>query len=103
MPRLDGREVILGLRPEQIALATAEAMACRAFAPKCRSPSRPAGHPGVRHPQRDQGLLPPGAGCGVQVGDTLNLQFDPARVLLFDAKRRAPALAAPHNVRFKGR
>ncbi|WP_166360163.1 ABC transporter ATP-binding protein [Pseudomonas akapageensis] len=83
---LEDREVILGMRPEQIVLAPAE----------------PNGLPSIR--AEVQVIEPTGPDTLVfvtlnqtkvccrlapdiapQVGETLNLQFDPARVLLFDA------------------
>ncbi|WP_449434662.1 ABC transporter ATP-binding protein [Pseudomonas putida] len=82
---LDGRELILGIRPEQIALV-----------------GEGAGQPGIRaqvqvtEPTGPDLLvfvtlnqtkvccrLAPDVAC--RVGDSLNLQLDPSRVLLFDA------------------
>nr|WP_319527423.1 sn-glycerol-3-phosphate ABC transporter ATP-binding protein UgpC [Pseudomonas laurentiana] len=83
---LEAREVILGIRPEQV----------------CLAPEQPNGLPSIR--AEVQVIEPTGPDtlvfvnlngskvccrlapdCLVQVGDNLNLQFDPARVLLFDA------------------
>ncbi|MBP9960835.1 ABC transporter ATP-binding protein [Pseudomonas defluvii] len=83
---LEEREVILGIRPEQV----------------CLAPEQPNGLPSIR--AEVQVIEPTGPDtlvfvslngtkvccrlapdCPVQVGDNLNLQFDPARVLLFDA------------------
>ncbi|UVJ44949.1 ABC transporter ATP-binding protein [Pseudomonas sp. LS1212] len=110
---LEDREVILGMRPEQIVLA----------------PTEPNGLPSIR--AEVQVTEPTGPDTLVfvtlnqtkvccrlapdiapQVGETLNLQFDPARVLLFDARSgerlgvvgQAQAQSRADNVaQFKGR
>lgn len=110
---LEGREVILGIRPEQISLA----------------PIQPSGLPGIR--AEVQVTEPTGPDTLVfvtlnqtkvccrltpdeapQVGESLNLQLDPTRVLLFDAQSgerlglaKAPqAPVQPANVtQLKGR
>jgi multiple sugar transport system ATP-binding protein len=110
---LEDREVILGLRPEQIVLAAAEATG----APTIRAEvqvTEPTGPDTLVFVQINDTkvccrLAPDVA---PQVGETLTLQFDPAKVLLFDAKtgeRLGTATSLPAQDRadnvaqFKGR
>lgn len=110
---LEDREVILGLRPEQIVLAAAEATG----APTIRAEvqvTEPTGPDTLVFVQINDTkvccrLAPDVA---PQVGETLTLQFDPAKVLLFDAKtgeRLGTAASLPAQDRadnvaqFKGR
>ncbi|MEG1042636.1 MAG: ABC transporter ATP-binding protein [Pseudomonas sp.] len=83
---LEEREVILGIRPEQIALAPAQANGLPSIRAEVQI-TEPTGPDLLVFVTLNQTkvccrLAPDVA---VQVGDTLNLQFDPARVLLFDA------------------
>jgi len=110
---LEDREVILGLRPEQIVLASAES----AGAPTIRAEvqvTEPTGPDTLVFVQINDTkvccrLAPDVA---PQVGETLTLQFDPAKVLLFDANTgerlgtasSLPAQGRADNVaQFKGR
>ena len=110
---LEDREVILGIRPEQIALAPAQANGLPSIRAEVQV-TEPTGPDLLVFVTLDQTkvccrLAPD---VPTQVGDTLNLQFDPARVLLFDAATgerlgvAAPVLAqaGKDNVaQFKGR
>ncbi|RSC27265.1 sn-glycerol-3-phosphate ABC transporter ATP-binding protein UgpC [Pseudomonas putida] len=83
---LDGREVILGVRPEQIALGSAEGNGLPAVRAEVQV-LEPTGPDLLVFVTLNQTKvccrLAPDVACNV--GDSLNLQFDPARVLLFDA------------------
>ncbi|WP_327439791.1 ABC transporter ATP-binding protein [Pseudomonas donghuensis] len=110
---LEDREVILGIRPEQIALAPAQANGLPSIRAEVQV-TEPTGPDLLVFVTLNQTkvccrLAPDVA---TQVGDTLNLQFDPARVLLFDAATGerlgvaapVPAQAGKDNVaQFKGR
>ncbi|MCE5980292.1 MULTISPECIES: ABC transporter ATP-binding protein [unclassified Pseudomonas] len=108
---LEDREVILGMRPEQIALAPAQANGLPSIRAEVQI-TEPTGPDLLVFVTLNQTkvccrLAPD---VPTQVGDTLNLQFDPARVLLFDAATgerlgvAAPAQASKDNVaQFKGR
>ncbi|CAI8790230.1 MULTISPECIES: ABC transporter ATP-binding protein [Pseudomonas] len=110
---LEDREVILGIRPEQIALAPAQANGLPSIRAEVQV-TEPTGPDLLVFVTLNQTkvccrLAPD---VPTQVGDTLNLQFDPARVLLFDAATgerlgvAAPVLAqaGKDNVaQFKGR
>ena len=83
---LRDRELILGIRPEQIGLS--EWLCGGPFAAggyRSGGADRPR-YAGRLRAQSGQGLLPAGAGSGAAGGETLNLQFDPRKVLLFDAQ-----------------
>jgi multiple sugar transport system ATP-binding protein len=94
---LEDREVILGLRPEQIVLASGDA----ATLPTIRAEvqvTEPTGPDTLVFVTLNESkvccrLAPDIAPA---VGETLTLQFDPAKVLLFDAKtgERLGVLAA---------
>jgi multiple sugar transport system ATP-binding protein len=108
---LEAREVILGIRPEQIALAAGSGDGL----PQLRAEvqiTEPTGPDLLAFVTLNQTKvccrLAPDISC--RIGDNLTLQFDPSRVLLFDAasgeRLDAPArsLDATGNVaRFKGR
>ena len=83
---LDGREIILGIRPEQIALGGAEGNGLPGIRAEVQV-TEPTGPDLLVFVTLNQTKvccrLAPDVAC--RVGDTLNLQFDPARVLLFDA------------------
>ncbi|MDZ5737317.1 ABC transporter ATP-binding protein [Pseudomonas asiatica] len=83
---MDGREVILGIRPEQIALGAAEGNGLPGIRAEVQV-TEPTGPDLLVFVTLNQTKvccrLAPDVGC--RVGDNLNLQFDPARVLLFDA------------------
>nr|WP_225780592.1 sn-glycerol-3-phosphate ABC transporter ATP-binding protein UgpC [Pseudomonas sp. Marseille-Q3773] len=107
----EGREIILGIRPEQIALGTAEGNGLPGIRAEVQV-TEPTGPDLLVFVTLNQTKvccrLAPDVAC--QVGDNLNLQFDPARVLLFDADsgERLPlassAAAVKDNVaHFKGR
>ncbi|MGF6590608.1 ABC transporter ATP-binding protein [Pseudomonas sp. 2835] len=108
---LEEREVILGIRPEQIALAPAQANGLPSIRAEVQI-TEPTGPDLLVFVMLNQTkvccrLAPD---VPTQVGDTLNLQFDPARVLLFDAATgerlgvAAPVQAGNDNVaQFKGR
>lgn len=108
---LEEREVILGIRPEQIALAPAQANGLPSIRAEVQI-TEPTGPDLLVFVTLNQTkvccrLAPD---VPTQVGDTLNLQFDPARVLLFDAATgerlgvAAPAQTSQDNVaQFKGR
>ncbi|MGC1332108.1 ABC transporter ATP-binding protein [Pseudomonas sp.] len=110
---LEDREVILGMRPEQIVLAGPEANGLPMIRAEVHV-TEPTGPDtlvfvtlnGTKVCAR---LAPDVA---PQVGETLNLQFDPAKVLLFDAATgerlgavgRAQAAVTGDNIaQFKGR
>lgn len=83
---LDGREIILGIRPEQIALGTGEGNGLPGIRADVQV-TEPTGPDLLVFVTLNQTKvccrLAPDVAC--KVGDTLNLQLDPARVLLFDA------------------
>ncbi|HBK48914.1 MAG TPA: sugar ABC transporter ATP-binding protein [Pseudomonas sp.] len=83
---LEGREIILGIRPEQIALGAADGNGLPAIRAEVQV-TEPTGPDLLVFVTLNQTKvccrLAPDVAC--RVGDTLNLQFDPARVLLFDA------------------
>ncbi|MFJ4064953.1 ABC transporter ATP-binding protein [Pseudomonas sp. NPDC089996] len=83
---LDGREIILGIRPEQIALGASEGNGLPGIRAEVQV-TEPTGPDLLVFVTLNQTKvccrLAPDIAC--RVGDTLNLQFDPARVLLFDA------------------
>ena len=84
---LEEREVILGIRPEQIALAPTQANGLPSIRAEVQI-TEPTGPDLLVFVTLNQTkvccrLAPD---VPTQVGDTLNLQFDPAKVLLFDAK-----------------
>ncbi|MCI0912239.1 ABC transporter ATP-binding protein [Pseudomonas putida] len=83
---LDGREVILGIRPEQISLGTGEGNGLPGIRAEVQV-TEPTGPDLLVFITLNQTKvccrLAPDVAC--RVGDSLNLQFDPARVLLFDA------------------
>ncbi|MGE8058226.1 ABC transporter ATP-binding protein [Pseudomonas sp. NPDC089547] len=108
---LDGREIILGIRPEQIALGAAEGNGLPGIRAEVQV-TEPTGPDLLVFVTLNQTKvccrLAPDVAC--RVGDTLNLQFDPARVLLFDAASgerlhlASTAATAKDNVaHFKGR
>lgn len=108
---LEGREVILGIRPEQIALGTGEGNGLPGIRAEVQV-TEPTGPDLLVFVTLNQTKvccrLAPDVAC--QVGDNLNLQFDPARVLLFDAASgerlhlASSAAAVKDNVaHFKGR
>ncbi|MDD0975051.1 ABC transporter ATP-binding protein [Pseudomonas fontis] len=83
---LEDREVILGIRPEQISLAPAEANGLPSIRAEVQI-TEPTGPDLLVFVTLNQTkvccrLAPD---VPAQVGETLTLQFDPARVLLFDA------------------
>lgn len=108
---LEGREIILGVRPEQISLGAAEGNGMPAIRAEVQV-TEPTGPDLLVFVTLNQTKvccrLAPDVAC--RVGDSLNLQFDPARVLLFDAGSgerldlAANGTAIKDNVtRFKGR
>ncbi|MDM3888052.1 sn-glycerol-3-phosphate ABC transporter ATP-binding protein UgpC [Pseudomonas sp. BCRC 81390] len=108
---LEGREIILGIRPEQIALGTGEGNGLPGIRAEVQV-TEPTGPDLLVFVTLNQTKvccrLAPDVTC--QVGDNLNLQFDPARVLLFDADSgerlhlASSAAAVKDNVaHFKGR
>ena len=108
---MDGREVILGIRPEQIALGAAEGNGLPGIRAEVQV-TEPTGPDLLVFVTLNQTKvccrLAPDVPC--RVGDSLNLQFDPARVLLFDAASgerlhlATTAAAMKDNVaHFKGR
>ncbi|NBK39443.1 sn-glycerol-3-phosphate ABC transporter ATP-binding protein UgpC [Pseudomonas soli] len=108
---LEGREIILGVRPEQISLGAAEGNGMPAIRAEVQV-TEPTGPDLLVFVTLNQTKvccrLAPDVTC--RVGDSLNLQFDPARVLLFDAGSgerldlAASGTAIKDNVtRFKGR
>ncbi|WP_069942209.1 ABC transporter ATP-binding protein [Pseudomonas putida] len=108
---LDGREIILGIRPEQIALGTAEGNGLPGIRAEVQV-TEPTGPDLLVFVTLNQTKvccrLAPDVAC--RVGDTLNLQLDPARVLLFDAESgervhlaSTGATAKDNVAHFKGR
>ncbi|HEK1692731.1 sugar ABC transporter ATPase [Pseudomonas putida] len=83
---LDGREIILGIRPEQISLGPGEGNGLPGIRAEVQV-TEPTGPDLLVFVTLNQTKvccrLAPDVAC--RVGDSLNLQFDPARVLLFDA------------------
>ncbi|SHM77945.1 glucose ABC transporter ATP-binding protein [Pseudomonas asturiensis] len=84
---LEDREIILGIRPEQITLASGEPTALPTIRAEVQV-TEPTGPDTLVFVTLNQSkvccrLAPDVA---PQVGESLTLQFDPARVLLFDAK-----------------
>jgi multiple sugar transport system ATP-binding protein len=83
---LDGRQIILGIRPEQIALGAGEGNGLPGIRAEVQV-TEPTGPDLLVFVTLNQTKvccrLAPDIAC--RVGDSLNLQFDPARVLLFDA------------------
>ena len=107
----DGREILLGIRPEQIALGASEGNGLPAIRAEVQV-TEPTGPDLLVFVTLNQTKvccrLAPDVAC--QVGDNLNLQLDPARVLLFDANSgerlhlASTAAASKDNVaHFKGR
>ena len=108
---LEGREIILGIRPEQIALGAADGNGLPAIRAEVQV-TEPTGPDLLVFVTLNQTKvccrLAPDVAC--RVGDTLNLQFDPARVLLFDADNgerlhlaSTGATAKDNVAHFKGR
>jgi len=108
---LNGREIILGIRPEQIALGATEGNGLPSIRAEVQV-TEPTGPDLLLFVTLNQTKvccrLAPDVAC--QVGDSLSLQFDPARVLLFDANSgerlhlASTAAAVKDNVaHFKGR
>jgi len=83
---LDGRQIMLGIRPEQIALGASEGNGLPGIRAEVQV-TEPTGPDLLVFVTLNQTKvccrLAPDIAC--RVGDSLNLQFDPARVLLFDA------------------
>ncbi|MFT0517474.1 ABC transporter ATP-binding protein [Pseudomonas faucium] len=83
---LEGREIILGIRPEQITLGTGEGNGLPGIRAEVQV-TEPTGPDLLVFVTLNQAKvccrLAPDVAC--RVGDSLHLQFDPARVLLFDA------------------
>lgn len=83
---LEGREIILGIRPEQITQGTGEGNGLPGIRADVQV-TEPTGPDLLVFVTLNQTKvccrLAPDITC--RVGDSLNLQFDPARVLLFDA------------------
>ena len=107
----DGREILLGIRPEQIALGASEGNGLSAIRAEVQV-TEPTGPDLLVFVTLNQTKvccrLAPDVAC--EVGDNLNLQLDPARVLLFDANSgerlhlASTAAATKDNVAdFKGR
>ncbi|MBI6897661.1 sn-glycerol-3-phosphate ABC transporter ATP-binding protein UgpC [Pseudomonas putida] len=106
---LEGREIILGVRPEQITLGAEQGNGLPGIRAEVQV-TEPTGPDLLVFVTLNQTKvccrLAPDVAC--RVGDSLNLQFDPARVLLFDAgsgeRLDLAATAVKDNVtRFKGR
>ena len=108
---LEGREIILGIRPEQIALGAADGNGLPGIRAEVQV-TEPTGPDLLVFVTLNQTKvccrLAPDVVC--RVGDTLNLQFDPARVLLFDADNgerlhlaSTGATAKDNVAHFKGR
>ncbi|MDP9520822.1 ABC transporter ATP-binding protein [Pseudomonas putida] len=108
---LEGRDLILGIRPEQIALGDADGNGLPGIRAEVQV-TEPTGPDLLVFVTLNQTKvccrLAPDVAC--RVGDNLNLQFDPARVLLFDASSGArlhlasTGAAVKDNVaHFKGR
>ncbi|QBF25402.1 ABC transporter ATP-binding protein [Pseudomonas tructae] len=110
VPGLEEREVILGVRPEQIALAPAQANGLPSIRAEVQI-TEPTGPDLLVFVTLNQTKVCCRMAPDVptQVGDTLNLQFDPARVLLFDAASGerlgvvAPQAGKDNVAQFKGR
>jgi multiple sugar transport system ATP-binding protein len=95
---LEDREVILGLRPEQIVLASGETSGMPTIRAEVQV-TEPTGPDTLVFVTLNDSkvccrLAPDVAPA---VGETLTLQFDPSKVLLFDAKtgERLSALSTP--------
>ncbi len=105
----EGRDVVLGIRPEQIGVGEGTGLPGIRAQVQVTEPTGPDLLVFVTLNQvKVCCRLAPDVAC--RVGDTLNLQFDPARVLLFDAQSGerlgpvGPVYEASGNVtRFKGR
>ncbi|HEN8798821.1 ABC transporter ATP-binding protein [Pseudomonas sp. CM27] len=108
---LDGREIILGIRPEQITLGAAEGNGLPGIRAEVQV-TEPTGPDLLVFVTLNQTKvccrLAPDVEC--RIGDSLNLQLDPARVLLFDAdsgqrlRLASTGATAKDNVaHFKGR
>jgi len=107
---LEGRELILGVRPEQITLGGAQGNGLPGIRAEVQV-TEPTGPDLLVFVTLNQTKvccrLAPDVAC--RVGDSLDLQFDPARVLLFDAasgERLDLSASAPSKdnvTRFKGR
>jgi len=108
---LEGRDLILGIRPEQIALGAGEGNGLPGIRAEVQV-TEPTGPDLLVFVTLNQTKvccrLAPDVAC--RVGDTLNLQFDPARVLLFDADSgerirlaSTDATAKDNVAHFKGR
>jgi multiple sugar transport system ATP-binding protein len=108
---LEGRDLILGIRPEQIALGAGEGNGLPGIRADVQV-TEPTGPDLLVFVTLNQTKvccrLAPDVAC--RVGDTLNLQFDPARVLLFDADSgerirlaSTDATAKDNVAHFKGR
>ncbi|HDS0920104.1 TPA: sn-glycerol-3-phosphate ABC transporter ATP-binding protein UgpC [Pseudomonas putida] len=108
---LEGRDLILGIRPEQIALGAAEGNGLPGIRAEVQV-TEPTGPDLLVFVTLNQTKvccrLAPDVAC--RVGDTLDLQLDPARVLLFDASTgerlhlASTGAAVKDNVaHFKGR
>jgi multiple sugar transport system ATP-binding protein len=106
---LEGREIILGIRPEQISLGAAEGNGLPGIRAEVQV-TEPTGPDLLVFVTLNQTKvccrLAPDVAC--RVGDSLNLQFDPARVLLFDAASgerldQAATTVKDNVARFKGR
>ncbi len=108
---LEGRDLILGIRPEQIALGVGEGNGLPGIRAEVQV-TEPTGPDLLVFVTLNQTKvccrLAPDVAC--RVGDTLNLQFDPARVLLFDADSgerirlaSTDATAKDNVAHFKGR
>ncbi|HKS12534.1 MAG TPA: sn-glycerol-3-phosphate ABC transporter ATP-binding protein UgpC [Pseudomonas sp.] len=108
---MESREVILGIRPEQIALAAGESNSppCLRAEVQVTEPTGPDLLVFVTLNQTKVCCrLAPDISC--RIGDNLTLQFDPAKVLLFDAAsgERLDAPGSAHDAtgkvaQFKGR
>ncbi|MFJ4347037.1 ABC transporter ATP-binding protein [Pseudomonas sp. NPDC089401] len=107
---LEGREIMLGIRPEQIALGEGNGLPGIRAEVQVTEPTGPDLLVFVTLNQTKVCCrLAPDVAC--RVGDSLNLQFDPARVLLFDADSGERLHLNPHSstavkdnvAHFKGR
>ena len=108
---LEDRDVILGIRPEQISLAPSEANGLPGIRAEVQI-TEPTGPDLLVFVTLNQTKvccrLPPD--IPARVGDSLTLQFDPARVLLFDAASGerlgvvgSPPASKGNVAQFKGR
>ena len=108
---LEEREVLLGIRPEQIVMGTPDGNGLPSIRAQIQI-TEPTGPDLLVFVTLNQTKvccrLAPDVKCSI--GDSLTLQFDPARVLLFDSARgerldlAAPACVVQDNVaRFTGR